>query len=328
MIEQRRLIEQQQVEEVRITKKKAEAFACKRCFVKFSNNTKLHQYIQNHHQKKIEKSVANEFAKLSSFSFITSSEIVIFTSKITSKALISISTSFSTSKIKIATFTFFFTLKVQIATSTFSEFIMSTTSIATSRKSIFWVEITSRSIIASKSSRLSISTSKRVSNIAKIASIIYSFTSSSIFSQESISKHQNSRIRKFYLTLNDLYRMFVEKHKSIDLSQHQIRRSFSSNVNSCHSIQRNLIQINITFYFKSAVNQNKSISQNSKSSNSKSFQQYTLAKSNRIKFTLNKWFEKSIILSYKTSIFSRLFISKTSSVSSYKLFIVTSMFDR
>ena len=114
---------------------------------------------------------------------------------------------------------------------------------------------------------------KIVLTCTKIASNICSF-----ISQTSISKHQHQS----YFIIDDLYRMFVEKFKSIDLSQHQIRRFFSSNVDSRQSIQRNFIQINITFYFKSAINQSKSINQNSKISNSKSFDQFMIAKSIRI----------------------------------------------
>lgn len=42
-----------EAEEARIEKERAEeAFACRRCPAKFSSNTKLHQYVQDHHQKK------------------------------------------------------------------------------------------------------------------------------------------------------------------------------------------------------------------------------------------------------------------------------------
>ena len=49
--------QQQQIEIARITKKKTtrlivETFACKRCFIKFANNIKLHNYIRDHHTKK------------------------------------------------------------------------------------------------------------------------------------------------------------------------------------------------------------------------------------------------------------------------------------
>ena len=44
------------VEEARIAKKKAEAFACKRCPEKYSNNTKLHDHVREKHNKKPVKS--------------------------------------------------------------------------------------------------------------------------------------------------------------------------------------------------------------------------------------------------------------------------------
>ena len=71
---------QQQAEEVRIAKERAEVFACRRCSVKFSSNTKLHQHIQNHHQKKSAKS-ASEFAIISSNSESTAKAMLVkFTS--------------------------------------------------------------------------------------------------------------------------------------------------------------------------------------------------------------------------------------------------------
>lgn len=39
----------QKVEKARIIKQRTKIFACKRCFAKYSNNTKLHQHIQNYH---------------------------------------------------------------------------------------------------------------------------------------------------------------------------------------------------------------------------------------------------------------------------------------
>ncbi|KAG7004896.1 hypothetical protein G7Y79_00023g054800 [Physcia stellaris] len=60
--EEQERLQQQQAEEARIAKEKAEAFACRRCPAKFPSNTKLHQHIQDHHQKKAEKP-ASETAK-------------------------------------------------------------------------------------------------------------------------------------------------------------------------------------------------------------------------------------------------------------------------
>ena len=330
----RRLAERQiekarRIEQVRIEKKRAEVFACRRCNAKFSSNIKFHNHVQNHHQKKF----AIEFAMLSSSSSITSSEIVKFTSN-----EIVISTSFSTSiakLVKITTNEFAETTSFATFSSSsesalmlissfsqsksISKFSLSdtsfdtsiATSIATSKK-IFWVEIVSRSIIASKTSRLSIFTSRFVSKALKTAAVVCSSTSSSIFSQKSVSKHQH---QKFYLTIEDLFEMFDEKIKRTSSShvKHYIKKNaHSRNVFSLH-------QISITFYFKFAINQSKSINQSSKTSNPRSFQQHMSAKSNRAKSILSKWFEKSIILSYKTSIFSRLHISEISSNSSYKM---------
>ena len=85
-------------------------------------------------------------------------------------------------------------------------------------------------------------------------------------------------------------------------------------------------QVKIIAYFKLvAINQIKTINQSSKTSNSRNFQQHTFAKSNRVKFTsfVKGVFEKSIILLYKISIFSRLFTSKISSILSYKLLVIS-----
>ena len=147
---------------------------------------------------------------------------------------------------------------------------------ATSRN-LFSIETISRSTISSLRLRLSIATSKNVSKMTKITSMICSFISSSIFSRNSASKHQ-----KFYLIIDDLFKMFVEKFKKTNFlhTKYHIKKiEFFLKISH---------QFKITFYFRFAVNQNKSISQNSKTSNSKSFQQYTFAKSNRVKFTLNK----------------------------------------
>ena len=37
------------IEEARIKKKRAEVFACKRCFVKFFNNIKFYQHFHDHY---------------------------------------------------------------------------------------------------------------------------------------------------------------------------------------------------------------------------------------------------------------------------------------
>ncbi|KAG7002006.1 hypothetical protein G7Y79_00029g063020 [Physcia stellaris] len=63
--EEQERLQQQQAEQARIAKEKAEAFACRRCPAKFPSNTKLHQHVQDHHQKKPAKP-ASEIAMPSS----------------------------------------------------------------------------------------------------------------------------------------------------------------------------------------------------------------------------------------------------------------------
>ena len=55
--EQARHLQQQQAEEARIAKEKAEAFACRRCPEKYPSNTKLHEHVRMKHAKP-EKSTA------------------------------------------------------------------------------------------------------------------------------------------------------------------------------------------------------------------------------------------------------------------------------
>ena len=355
---------QQEVEETRIAKKQEEVrltiFACKRCFVKFSSNTKLHQHIQNYHQKKFAKS-ASEFAIFSSNSESTSKAMFVqFTSNEFANSTLSefakFSSSFNNNKVMFfakrcafyisysstqyssssqllnANFIFkrnsdisdqvycevcdieFYefrndensyqkhcefsstcswifaeraskssTKAVLTSFATFSTSSIKTVSksslfvisFATSRKQLFWVEIVSRSIIASKSLRLSIATSRNASKVTKIASTTCSYTSSSISSRNSTSKHQ-----KLYLIINDLFRMFAEKLKRTNLLhiRYQVKKHASS---SCV-----FYQVKIIAYFKSAVNQSISISQNSKTSNSKSFRQRMFAKTIRIVLSL------------------------------------------
>ena len=138
---------------------------------------------------------------------------------------------------------------------------------------------------------------------------VNSLTSSTSSSRTSVSKHQKS-----YLTIDNLIRMFREKSKSFDLRQHQksLASSQSSDTRSSSQSRFSFMhQSRIIVYFLSAANQKTSISQISKSPNSKSFQQHTFAKSIRSAFTLP---EKSIISPYKkTNIFYISLQSKFSS---------------
>ena len=53
-VEQARLAKQHQEKKIaRIAKERAERFACKRCFVKFASNIKLHVHVREHHTKKL-----------------------------------------------------------------------------------------------------------------------------------------------------------------------------------------------------------------------------------------------------------------------------------
>ena len=90
--------------------------------------------------------------------------------------------------------------------------------------------------------------------------------------------------------------MFAEKFKRTDLL-HIKKIEFFSKI---------FKQIQIIFYFRFAVNQKASISQNSKTSKSKSFRQFMFAKSIRIKFISIEFLflieimsKKSIVSSYK-----------------------------
>ena len=150
---------------------------------------------------------------------------------------------------------------------------------------------TSMQIISSKRSRFSFFTYKIISKRVKIVSSTSFATFTSMF-RKSISK--------FYFTIHDFHRMFVEKLKSFDLRQHQNRRFFSQNLENRRFDRSNLFyQFRIIVYFLFAINQKTSISQNLKSSNSKNFQQFTFAKS--ISFCRFDFSEKSIFSSYKKS---------------------------
>ena len=325
-------------DETRIEKKQKEArltiFACRRCSAKFPSNIKLHQHVQNHHQKKTEKS-ASEIAKSTSSesAIITSSEIVISTFLFTSTAkpvtisiaelTFSATSSSSSEPASVLTssisqsesiFDISLSLDSSVTSISTSEGALSSsatsTPIATSRKQIFWAEIVSRSVIASKTSRLSISTSRSVSVCTETASNICSSTSPQTFSRNSASKHQ-----KFYLTIEDLFEMFDGKLKRMNLLH------IKQHIKKIEFFPKIFYQSKITSYFSSAANQSKTISQSSKTSNSRSFHQHMLAEA--IRNTLSKWSEKSIILSYKTSTFSHRpstpSVSEISNVSSYKL---------
>ena len=90
-----------------------------------------------------------------------------------------------------------------------------------------------------------------------------------------LSPELRKSISKFYLTIDNLVRMFAEKPKPFGLRQHQNRRPSPQSSGA----GRSTYQSRITAYFLSSANQKASISQGLKSSNPKSFQQHTPAES-------------------------------------------------
>ena len=240
---------------------------CKHCEKIFDSKNKLHEHFRQHHAKKIVKNVSRrncnrERNKISST---------------ISSTIQSIISSTTTSKFSIFRF-------VTISEQTRNSFISFAISAATS-KQIFW--------ISSKRSRFALFTFEITSKSVKIASTTCSLF---IFFATFASRFRKS-ISKFHFTIDDLIRMFREKLNSFDLSQHQKRRFSSQNSDA----RRFTHQSRIIVYFLSAVNQKTSISQNLKNSNSKSFQQFTFAKS--ISFCrfvfVSILSKKSIFSSYK-----------------------------
>ena len=210
----------QQQEKTRIIAKKIENYICKRCKSKHENNIKFHEYMRTRHAKKLAtKLVLFIFKKLALF--VTFSQIF-------SKS--SIISSFISSFISFST--------LFIILFTFIEFIL----FATSKKQIFWAKIASKSIISSKFSRLSFS----ILELFRNASISL-FTFSSTFSSTSIST-------RFYITMNNLFVIFNEKSKSLNLSHRQM------NAFSQYHWQFNKLvififhQTRITSYFLSSFN--------------------------------------------------------------------------
>ena len=211
-IEQKRIEEarlekkRQEVEEkTRIAKIKAEAFACRRCSIKFSNNTKLHEHIRDHHAKKSKFAVSN--STISSFtSSSTSSHSTIFL--------------FDTSN--------------QIFTSTTSSqsiVILSFISSSSSSQSIIVLSYFSSNISSSVSSNRSF-----LSNSASEFVFRRSESASSAFSQKFVAMRLTHFFKsifeiftKFYLIIIDLYIMFVEKFMRAKLFSSQ-NSSFSSDV--------------------------------------------------------------------------------------------------
>ena len=207
-----------QKKKTRIAAKRTEEYTCKRCkTVKFDSNIKFHEHIRTRHAKK-SKSIV---------SFASESK-----SSSSSQSIIS---SFSTSS----------KLIVESLTTSFSEISPEFLSIATPRKSIFWAEIVSRSVTASKFSRLSIATSKLMCKFLKNANIVCPSTPS-----------RTSTSSRFYFIVNDLFRMFVEKSSPFDLQRHQMRSLSSRDPDKCNfrsNCKSDFMQIRITSYFNATL---------------------------------------------------------------------------
>ena len=215
LAEKARQLQHQQIEKTRIAKEKIEAFVCKRCSVKFSNNINLHEHVRTKHAKKLS-------------SFFTSIELT--TSSISSSSTLSIT--------------------ITITTSSFTSIISHATTSATSKTSISWVEIISKSKTSTTSSRLSRFTLKY--------DLFTSSSSSHLSSKSSILLHQksinNMKNRFFitwfktsYFTMQNLYIKFHDKSKSLSLIIIQ------NSLSSAFSLSMRIRQTRITSYFKSAI---------------------------------------------------------------------------
>ena len=77
----------------------------------------------------------------------------------------------------------------------------------------------------------------------KNANFVCSFISSRSFTSS-----------KFYLIVNDLFRMFVEKSNSFDLQRHQMRSFFSRDFDKCNFANKcDFVQNRITSYFHAII---------------------------------------------------------------------------
>ena len=235
-----------QQEEIRLVKKRAKRYTCRRCkhSIKFDSNIKLHEHIRIRHAKK--SKTISFFAQISeSKSVSQQSMISSFISVVSFASRSIIFSSLTSSK-----FLFLSMLASEIVRER-SKSLSSISSIATPKKPIFWTEIVSRPVVASKFSRLSIATSKSIYNILKKSAVTCSFASF-ISSRTSISKHQG--IQKPYLIVNDLYHMFAEKSSSFDLQRHQMRPFFSKTHGNCSPKSNcDFIQSRITSYFHAMI---------------------------------------------------------------------------
>ena len=237
----KKLLKQQ--EKIRLVKKRVEEFTCKRCkhSIKFDNNIKLHEHIRSRHAKKSKQFAQQSVELVVSSSISSVSESKLSTSSVSSSRSV-IFSFFSSSKVLSLSM---FTPEIVRERSESVSFI---SSVATPRKPIFWTEIASRSVVASKLSRFSIATPKSIYNILEKLAVCCSLISFTSFRTSTSSRP--------YLIVNDLFHMFAGKSSSFGLRRHQMRSFFSKVVGQC-SFRSNCksgpIQIRITSYFNAAI---------------------------------------------------------------------------
>ena len=225
----KKLMKQQK--KTRLIKKRTKEFTCKRCkTTKFDNNIKFHEHIRIRHAKK-SKFVSSQSIVSSAFEskFFTFSQSIISSSVSSFRSIIF--SSFVSSK--FLSFSIFASEIVRERSESVSSIFLS---IATSRKSIFWAEIVSRSVVASKFSRFSIATFKSMCKFSKNANTFRISAS------------------RLYFIVNDLFRMFVEKSNSFDLQRHQMRSFSSRDFDKCNFKNNcDFIQSRITLYFNATI---------------------------------------------------------------------------
>ena len=188
---------------------------CKQCEKIFELKNKFHEHIRQHHTKKINKIVSKRNCNREKNKISSISSTI-------SQSISSISLK-TISKFSIFKFVTF----LKRSKNSFISFVIFATIASTTSKRLHF----------------SLFIFKFILKHVKIASTICSSISFATFS---------SKFQKFHFTIDNLIRMFREKSKSFDLSQHQKRRSFSRNFDIFY-------QSRIIAYFLFAINQKSSI---------------------------------------------------------------------
>ncbi|KAG7008141.1 hypothetical protein G7Y79_00007g022660 [Physcia stellaris] len=230
-----------QKKKARLAKKRAEGFTCRRCkhSAKFDSNTKLHEHIRTRHAKKSKSTPAQQPVESAvspaSESSSSSSPRSVTSSPPTSPKVLPLSMpapevvrerSESVSPKSVAE-----------SLATPSEPSPDSLSVATPKKPISWAEIASRPIIAPKPSRLPIATPKSVCKPLENASVACPPTP------------PRTPTPRPYLTVDDLFRMFVGKPSPFGLQRHQMRSLSPKAPGRSSSRTSGPIQSRITSYF-------------------------------------------------------------------------------